>query len=156
MFDPVTNGHLDIIFRGARLFNRLIIAVGRNPAKTEVFTAQERVDMMRELVSEIPNVEVEGYDGLTMEFARQVGAHVLLRGIRDNVDLRDELVQANTNLIVGDVETVFLMTSDQHALVSSTLIKQIVEIGGYDPERLERLVPKMVADKLRARYRHRG
>jgi pantetheine-phosphate adenylyltransferase len=156
MFDPVTNGHMDIITRGARLFNRLIVAVGRNPAKTEVFSAQQRVDMMCELVSEFSNVEVESYDGLTMEFARKIGAQVLLRGIRDNVDLRDELLQANTNLIVGDVETVFLMTSDQHALISSTLIKQIVEIGGYDPKRLERLVPKMVADRLRARYKGGG
>jgi pantetheine-phosphate adenylyltransferase len=91
-----------------------------------------------------------------MDFVRSVGAGVILRGIRDSVDLRDELEVANTNRLVGDVETVFLMTSDQHALTSSTLIKQIVEIGGYDPQRLARLVPAIVGRRLEAKLHHRG
>ncbi len=148
-FDPITNGHLDIIRRAAKLFKRVIVAVGYNPEKTSLFTPDERVRMIRALVGQIGNVRVESYDGLTMDFVRRVQAGVILRGIRDSVDLRDELEVANTNRLVGDVETVFLMTSDQHALTSSTLIKQIVELGGYDSKRLSRLVPDSVARMLR-------
>jgi pantetheine-phosphate adenylyltransferase len=147
-FDPITHGHVDIIRRGSRLFDRLIVAVGRNPEKAELFPAADRVEMLQEVCRELDNVEVDAYDGLTAEYVRRVGARVILRGIRDNVDLRGELRSANTNLLVGDVETVFLMTSDQHALTSSTLIKQIVEIGGYDPDRLARLVPEFVVRRL--------
>ena len=147
-FDPLTLGHMDIIRRGARIFSRVIVAVGYNPEKTEWFSLSERIEIIRRLTADLPNVSVESYDGLTMDFVRKVGARVILRGIRDSVDLRTELQAANTNLMVGSVETVFLMTSDQHALTSSTLIKQIVEMGGYDPSRLARLVPQEVADRL--------
>jgi len=151
-FDPLTKGHLDIIRRGARIFNRVIIAVGCNPEKIEWFSPDERVDMVRELTGDLPNISVESYDGLTMDYVRRVGAKVILRGIRDSVDLRTELQAANTNLLVGDVETVFLMTSDQHALTSSTLIKQIVEMGGYDRVRLARLMPEQVIERLETRF----
>jgi len=154
-FDPISHGHVDIIRRGSRLFERLIVAVGHNPEKTELFTAAERVEMLREVCAEFPNVEVDSYDGLTALYVRRVGARVILRGIRDTVDLRSELRSANTNLMVGDVETVLLMTSDQHALTSSTLIKQIVEIGGYDFARLSRLVPENVVRRLEAKFRQR-
>ncbi|MFH0983139.1 MAG: pantetheine-phosphate adenylyltransferase [Planctomycetota bacterium] len=147
-FDPVTLGHLDIIRRGAKIFGRVIIAVGCNPEKIEWFPPAERVEVIRWLTRDLANVSVESYDGLTMDYVRRVGAKVILRGIRDSDDLRTELQVANTNLIVGEVETVFLMTSDQHALTSSTLIKQIVEIGGYDRTRLARLVPEEVIDRL--------
>jgi len=154
-FDPISHGHVDIIRRGSRLFEHLIVAVGHNPEKTELFTAAERVEMLREVCAEFPSVEVDSYDGLTALYVRRVGARVILRGIRDTVDLRSELRSANTNLMVGDVETVLLMTSDQHALTSSTLIKQIVEIGGYDFARLSRLVPENVVRRLEAKFRHR-
>ena len=154
-FDPISHGHVDIIRRGSRLFEHLIVAVGHNPEKTELFTAAERVEMLREVCAEFPNVEVDSYDGLTALYVRRVGARVILRGIRDTVDLRSELRSANTNLMVGDVETVLLMTSDQHALTSSTLIKQIVEIGGYDFARLSRLVPENVVRRLEAKFRQR-
>jgi pantetheine-phosphate adenylyltransferase len=147
-FDPVTLGHLDIVRRGAALFGRVIVAVGCNPEKIEWFSPAERVEMIRELTRELANVTVESYAGLTMDFVRKVGARVILRGIRDTVDLRTELQAANTNLIVGGVETVFLMTTDQHALTSSTLIKQIVEMGAYDASRLARLVPRQVIERL--------
>lgn len=150
-FDPITLGHMDIIRRGSRLFGRVMVAVGCNPEKTEWFSPQERLEMIRGLTGDLPNVSIESYDGLTMDYVRRVGAKVILRGIRDTVDLRTELQTANTNLIVGGVETVFLMTSDQHALTSSTLIKQIVEMGGYDRSRLARLVPEEVIDRLEKR-----
>lgn len=153
MFDPVTHGHLDIIERAARLFDRLIVAVGRNPLKEEVFTQDERKAMLEQHIARVKNVEVTVYSGLTVEYARSIGARVILRGIRDTVDLHAELEIAMTNRIIGDIETIFLMTSGQHMLTSSTLIKQIVEIGRYDPNHLARLVPLDVAEKLEARLR---
>lgn len=147
-FDPVTLGHVDLIQRGARLFPRLIVGVGHNPEKSALFAPDERVEMIAELIRDMANVSVESYDGLTMAFVRRVGAGALLRGIRDSADLRDELQFANANLIVGDIETVFLMATDQNALTSSALIKQIVELGGADINRLSNLVPAGVLKKL--------
>ncbi len=147
-FDPLTHGHLDIIQRAAKLYDRLIVAVGHNPLKTEVFTPDERAEMLRHHTNELTNVEVSIYSGLTVDFAKSLGARVILRGIRDNVDVHAELEIATTNRIIGDIETVFLMTSGDHILTSSTLIKQIVEIGRYDADHLARLVPLDVAKRL--------
>lgn len=153
MFDPVTHGHLDIISRAAALYGRLIVAVGDNPLKTAVFTPDERRQMVADHTADLKNVETCTYSGLTVEFARAIGAKVILRGIRDTVDLHSELEIATANLIIGGVETVFLMTSRQHILTSSTLIKQIVEIGRYDADHLARLVPMDVARKLARKLR---
>ena len=153
MFDPLTHGHLDIIQRGSKLYDTLIVAVGQNPLKAEVFTVDERRQMLIEHIVDLPNIEVRTYSGLTVEFARSIGATVILRGIRDNVDLHAELEIATTNRIIGGIETVFLMTSGEHMLTSSTLIRQIVEIGGYDTDRLGRLVPLDVAKRLEERLR---
>lgn len=149
VFDPVTNGHLDIISRAREILDELIVAVGFNPAKKALFTTQERVDMIRELTDGMEGVRVEAYHGLTADFVQRVNAQVLIRGIRDNVDLHYELEQANINLAIGNVETVFLLTRDQFALTSSTYIKQIVELGCLDPARLTRFVPLTVAKRLR-------
>jgi len=154
-FDPVTYGHLNIIERAAQLYDRLIVAVGQNPLKDEVFTGEERKEMVEAHTRHLPNVLVETYSGLTVEFVKHAGAGVILRGIRDNVDLHDELEIATANLIMGDIETVFLMTDRQHVLTSSTLIKQIVEIGAYDADHLSRLVPLDVAKRLEQRLRKR-
>jgi pantetheine-phosphate adenylyltransferase len=152
-FDPITNGHLNIIERGRRLFDHLIVGVGRNPEKPEIFTAAERVEMVQELIRDMDNVRVESYDGLTIDFARSRGARAILRGIRDIVDLTNELQQANTNLIVGDIETVFILASHEHTLTSSTLIKQIVALGSAEPKRLARIVPLSVAKRLGEKLR---
>lgn len=152
-FDPVTIGHLDVIRRAARMFPNLVVGVGHNPEKSAMFSTEERIDMLRELVGDIDNVSVKSYEGLTMEFVCQVGGNVIVRGIRDSVDLRDELQFANVNLIVGDVETVFLMATDQTALTSSSLIKQIVELGGAQVERLSNLVPPSVLRRLETKLR---
>jgi len=148
-FDPPTFGHLDLIRRSRRLFDRTIVAVGRNPEKTPMFSPEERVQMLRELVGAEPGVEVDAYDGLTMDYVRHRGADVVVKGIRDTDDLRNELRQANVNMIAGDVETVFLFTTDQTALISSTLIRQICEMGGLQSDRLSRLVPPAVLRRLR-------
>lgn len=152
-FDPLTNGHLDLIRRAINIVDELIVAVGHNPEKSAVFTPDERVEMIAELIHDIPGVTVQAYQGLTAEFVQSVGAKAIIRGIRDNVDLHYELQQANVNLVVGGVETIFLMARDQFAMTSSTYIKQIVELGVHDLERLSRLVPPSVGARLRDKYR---
>jgi len=149
-FDPVTLGHLDVIRRAAMLFNELVIGVGRNPGKRDLFTPVERRDLLLPHLSGLPSVRVETYEGLTIDFVQSCAGRVLVRGIRDLGDLSNELQQANLNVAVGGVETVFLLTSDQHVLTSSTYVKQIYEMGG-GTERLTRLVPENVAEALAAK-----
>ena len=152
VFDPITEGHLDIIRRGAQIFNKVIVAVGTNPEKQELFSKSERVELIRSLVPDIPNVEVQGYEGLTIDFVKRVGGTAIIKGIRDTVDLRHELQQASTNRLAGGIETLFLLTGDRHALTSSSLIKQIVSMGGD----VSSLVPPAVAAKLRERLGQKG
>lgn len=155
-FDPITNGHLDVIHRGIELFDQLIVAVGNNPEKKELFSQDERVHIIRDLVREWEGVSVESYNGLTVDFVRQVNAKAILRGIRDASDLRYEFHLAMANRAVGGVETVFIMTSDNHALTSSSLIRQIVALGG-DVRKLTGLLPKIVIKKLLERQKtHHG
>ena len=149
-FDPITNGHLDVIRRGAKLFDELIIAVGVNPDKREMFTLDERVDMIRELLRDDPCTRVEKYSGLTAEFVRKCGATAILRGIRDVSDLRYEFQLALANRAVGGVETIFIMTGDQYALTSSSLIRQVVSLGG-DVESLTAVLPPLVVRQLKAK-----
>ena len=148
-FDPPTIGHLDIIERSRRLFDKTIIAVGVNPEKQPLFTTDERVSMLAELVSEMDGVEVESYAGLTMDYVRRRKADFIVKGIRDSDDLRNELRQANVNMIAGDVETVFLFTTDRTALISGTLIRQVAEMGGLESGHVERLIPPSIVDRLR-------
>lgn len=147
-FDPVTHGHLDVIRRASRLFNSLVIGVGQNPEKQELLTQTERLALIRPHLASLPNVRIAAYEGLTIDFVRECGARVVVRGIRDVHDLSSELQQANVNMALGGIETVFLLTSDQHAMTSSTYVKQIFELGGGDPERIKRLVPSNVAHAL--------
>lgn len=146
-FDPITLGHLDVIRRGVMLFDVLYVAVGINPEKREFFTQLERVELIRSLLADEPSVRVESYTGLTVDFVRKVGATSLLRGIRDASDLRYEFQLAQVNRAVGSVETVFIMTGDQYALTSSSLIRQIVSLGG-DVRTLSSLLPEVVIQRL--------
>lgn len=154
-FDPPTHGHIDLIQRCRRLFDRTIVAVGHNPEKSPMFTPDERVQLLRELVGRDDDVEIESYSGLTMDYVRRRRADVIVKGIRDGEDLRNELRQANVNMLAGDVETVFLFTTDQTALISSTLIRQICEMGGARSGHLERLVPPSVLRRLRLKMKTR-
>ena len=151
-FDPITNGHLDVIRRGVGLFDELIVAVGINPEKRELFTLDERVRMIKLLLKDVPGSRVEKYTGLTVDFARQSRATAILRGIRDVSDLRYEFQLALANRAVGGVETVFIMAGDQHALTSSSLIRQVVALGG-DVRQLASLLPPVVIDRLREKQR---
>lgn len=151
-FDPITNGHLDVIERGARLFGRLIVAVGENPEKAPLFAADERVAMIREVVKGWPNVTVEAFSGLTVDYARRRGAQVILRGIRSTVDLTHELRAAYTNRAVSDIETVFILTTEDHSLTSSSLIKQVATMGGD----VSKLVPPAIVPRLLAQVQANG
>jgi pantetheine-phosphate adenylyltransferase len=154
-FDPITSGHLDVIRRGTALFDDLIVAVGINPDKQEMFTPDERLEMVRELVEGIPGVRVAKYAGLTVDFVRDAKATAILRGIRDVSDLRYEFQLALANRAVGDVETVFIMTGDQFALTSSSLIRQIVSLGG-DVGQLRPILPEVVIRRLREKQKSPG
>lgn len=129
-FDPITNGHVDAIRRGAGLFDRLIVAVGHNPEKQALLDLDVRVRLIRDVLAELPNVDVASYEGLTIAFAKRVGATAILRGIRNTSDLHFEHQVALTNRAAGGVETVFILTSPEHAFTSSTLIRQIASMGG--------------------------
>lgn len=146
-FDPITNGHLDVIRRGAGLFEQLIVAVGDNPQKASMLSQTERAAIIREVVADIPNVKVEVFTGLTVDFVKRVGAAVILRGIRNSVDLHFEFQVALTNRVVAAVETVFILTSTEYAFTSSELIKQIAKMGGD----VSALVPAQVLPHILAR-----
>jgi len=151
-FDPITNGHLDVIRRGVHLFDELIVGVGINPEKRELFTLDERVRMIRSLLKDDAGVRVEQYTGLTVDFVRHSKATAILRGIRDVSDLRYEFQLALANRAVGGVETIFIMTGDQYALTSSSLIRQIVSLGG-DVNSLKAVCPPVVVQKLREKQK---
>src|ERR1700722_241270 len=154
-FDPITLGHLDVIRRGVKLFDELIVAVGVNPDKREFFSVDERVAITKSLVKGIDGVSVESYAGLTVDFVRAAKATAILRGIRDVSDLRYEFQLAMANRAVGEVETVFIMTGDQFALTSSSLIRQIVALGG-DVRKLSAVLPAAVIAKLREKQKNGG
>ena len=154
-FDPITNGHLDVIRRGVPLFDELVIAVSNNPDKREFFTMAERVEMVAELVADLDHVSVAPNPGLTFKFAESVKATALLRGIRDASDLRGEFQTAMANRSLSGIETVFIMTGDQYALTSSSLIRQVVGLGG-DVRSLSGLLPAVVIQRLRQKQRNGG
>ncbi len=151
-FDPVTLGHLDVIERGRRLFDHVIVAIGRNPDKTELFPLEERLEMIRRLVpaSEpgLAKVTVEAYKGLTVELVRRRRAVAILRGLRNMTDLEYEFQLALTNRAVAGVDTVFIMTSERLGFTSSSLIRQIATLGG-PLQSLSGFLPKLVIARLR-------
>lgn len=153
-FDPVTYGHLDVIRRGRRLFDRLIVGVGHNPDKETLFTAEERLEMVRGLSAEVVRdepggapVEVVGFAGLTVDAARAHGATALLRGVRNLSDLQYEIQQAATNREVAGLETVFIVAGQSFAYTSSTLIRQITAMGS-DLSVLKSMCPPSVIRAL--------
>lgn len=130
-FDPVTLGHIDIIRRSAELFDHLIIAVLNNSAKKPLFTVEERVHMLKEVTKDIPNTEVLSFGGLTVEFARECGAHALVRGLRAVTDFEYELQLAQLNRVIApEIDTVFLTTNLKYAYLSSSSVKEVAAYGG--------------------------
>jgi pantetheine-phosphate adenylyltransferase len=147
-FDPITNGHMDVVRRGMKLFDELIIAVGRSPIKNQLFTPAERVEMIAELIEGLPGVSVESFEGLTVEYATRRQASVILRGLRSLTDVQYEFQLAMTNRAVTGIETIFIMTSEQYGFTSSTLIREIASLGGD----LSNLIPASVHKRLEGRF----
>ena len=147
-FDPVTNGHLDLIERASKLFGRLVVALLLNPDKDPLFSVRERVEMLKEVVGHLPNVEVDTFDGLLVDYARRKGARVLLRGIRAVSDYEYELQMALMNRqLEPEMETVFMLPAEAYSYLSSRLVKEVARLGGS----IKDLVPPAVATRIRTK-----
>ncbi|MEO5656973.1 MAG: pantetheine-phosphate adenylyltransferase [Nitrospiria bacterium] len=149
-FDPITNGHLDIVRRSLQFFDSIIVAVALNPSKAPLFDAKERLEMIVEATRELEHVEVEVFDGLLVEYLKRKDAHAIIRGLRAVSDFEYELQMAmmNRNLNPG-VETLFLMPSVEYSFLTSTIIKNVASYGGS----IDGLVPPSAAQRLRRKFR---
>lgn len=148
-FDPITNGHLDIAYRASKIFDKIIIGVYDTPAKNIMFSTEDRVELVRQSIVDLPNVEVRPFTGLTVDFAKQVGAKAIVRGLRVGADFEREFEMAlmNKNL-APDCELVCLMSNLKYQFLSSSLLKEVASLGG----KIESLVPKAVLAALRERF----
>jgi pantetheine-phosphate adenylyltransferase len=134
-FDPITNGHQDLVRRAASIFERVIVAIAANPNKAPLFTLDQRVDLARKVLADLPNVEIMGYSGLTVEFARKHGLSVVVRGLRAVSDFEFEFQLANMSRhLAREIETVFLTPQEQFTFISSSLIREIAVLGGETKE----------------------
>lgn len=145
-FDPITNGHLDLIARGSRLVDRLIVAILQNRSKHPLFDLNERKEMLRQVTESFPNVEIDSFDGLLVDYAARRGATVIVRGIRAISDYEHELQMTLMNRrLRPETETIFLMASEAYSFISSRLVKEIISLNGNVSD----LVPKLVEERLR-------
>ena len=149
-FDPMTLGHLDIIRRASRIFEHVTVGIGSNPDKKTLFSPAERLEMCRKSVCDLDGVDVRTFDGLAVEFVRQCGSRILLRGVRTLTDMESEFTMTLTNRVLDqEIESVFLMSSDPHAHISSSLIKQIAKMAKEDVRaRLKDFVPCPIIEPL--------
>ncbi|SHK88595.1 pantetheine-phosphate adenylyltransferase [Desulforamulus aeronauticus] len=149
-FDPITNGHLDLIERSAVLFDTLIVAVARNSQKIKpLFSVDERVEILEKVLGKYPNIIVDTFDGLTVNYALKQGAHAIVRGLRAITDFESEFVFALTNKkLAPQLETVYLMTRAEYSFISSTTVKEVASYDGC----LRAMVPDLVAEKLKQKY----
>ncbi len=151
-FDPITNGHLDLVFRGLRIFDEIIVAVAFNPKKQPLFTIEERLDLIRESVASWPNVIVEAFDGLLVEYTKSKGGIAIIRGLRAVSDFEYELQMALMNRKLDmSVETVFMMPSEEYSFITSTIVKEAASFGGS----VKGLVPEVVELALKRRFGRR-
>jgi pantetheine-phosphate adenylyltransferase len=150
-FDPVTNGHLDILRRAAGLFDELVVATGTNPSKSRLFDPEARLEMLREVCADLPNVTVMGFSGLIVDFCRDIGAQAIVKGLRGGNDYEYELPMAQMNAHLTGVETVFVPTNAALGYVSSSLVKEVASLGGD----VSGLVPESVHARLTARLAER-
>ena len=148
-FDPITNGHLDIIERIKLLFDKIVIAVNDNPLKSFLFTASERVEMIREILSDSPRIEVESFRGLLVRYAGKKGARFIVRGLRALSDFEYEFQMDLMNRKLDpQIETVYLMTRQSYSYLSSSIIKEIIKLGGDTPSLIPDLVKKRLQEKF--------
>jgi pantetheine-phosphate adenylyltransferase len=146
-FDPVTNGHVDIIGRASALFDEVVVAAGVNPSKNRLFSADERLDMLRAVCAHFPNVRVQGFTGLLTTFCVEHDIHAVVKGLRAVSDFDYELQMAQMNSSLADVETVFVPTSPEYSFLASSLVKEVATFGGD----VSSLVPPRVLERLRTR-----
>ena len=148
-FDPITFGHIDIIERSAKMVDELVIAVLRNSAKNSLFSLEERVNMIKEVTKDFPNVKVETFDGLLVDYMRQIDATIIIRGLRAVTDFEYELQIAQMNHVLKEnAETIFLMTSLQYSYLSSSLVKEIASYGGD----ISKFVPNELIERIYTKY----
>lgn len=148
-FDPVTNGHVDIILRSSKIVDRLIVGVLNNSVKKSLFSVEERVSMLKELTKDLPNVEVTSFDGLLVDYMREIDASIIVRGLRAVTDFEYELQIAQTNHIENtDIETIFLTTNLQYSYLSSTIVKEFASYGGD----ISKFVPEQFVDRIYEKY----
>ncbi len=156
-FDPVTLGHIDVIERASKLFDHLIIGVLNNSSKTPLFSVEERVNMLREVTKEFPNVEVQSFDGLTVEFAKKCGARAVVRGLRAITDFEYELQIAQLNHVISpDIDTVFLTTNLKYAYLSSSSVKEVAAYGGDISHFVTPYVEEQVHNKVIVKNKRKG
>ena len=147
-FDPITNGHHDLVRRATGIFDRVVVAIAANPNKEPMFPLEKRIEMARRVLVDVPNVVVTGFAGLTVDFAREQGAHVVIRGLRAVSDFEFEFQLANMSRhLARDIEHVFLTPQEQFTFISSTLVREIASLGGDVSE----FVHPIVAEELKAR-----
>lgn len=149
-FDPFHNGHLEIVETAAELFDQLVVAVIRNPGKTPLFTLEERLEMLTEALQGFDNVKIVAMKKLTVDVARDVGADVIVKGLRVASDFEYELQQAQMNRAISGIETVFLPCASDSSFIASSLVRQIAQYGGAD--RIDGMVPPVVAARLREKF----
>ena len=151
-FDPVTNGHLDLVARARAVFDELIVAVAENPDKRGLFSVEERLEMLEAVIGREPGVRIVSFEGLLVDYAREVGARVVIRGLRAVVDFEYEFEMALMNKhLYPDIETLFMMTSQQYFYVSASRVKELVRFGGNVDDFVPPLVAKKLGEKLRPR-----
>jgi pantetheine-phosphate adenylyltransferase len=148
-FDPVTNGHIDIVNRAVELFEKVIVTVARNPGKTPLFTVEERVEMLNESLKEFPRVEVDSFDGLVVDHARQLGAVGIIRGLRAVSDFEYEFQMALMNRkLAGEITTILLMPHARYTYLNSTIVRNLAQFKGNVSE----FVPPLVVEKLNQKF----
>ncbi|RLQ95852.1 pantetheine-phosphate adenylyltransferase [Falsibacillus albus] len=148
-FDPITFGHLDIIRRGAKVFDQVYVTVLNNSSKTALFTPEERIQLIHEVTKDIPNVKVDSFQGLLIEYAKKVGASAIIRGLRAVSDFEYEMQITSMNRVLNeDIETFFIMTNNQYSFLSSSIVKEVAKYDGNISE----LVPKPVEAALKKKY----
>ncbi len=147
-FDPVTNGHLDIIDRASKVFDHLVVAVLENPRKDASFSLEERVDMLNSIVISYPNVEVDFFQGLLIEYAQKLGANIIIKGLRAVSDFEFEFQMALANRKLNcNVETMFMMTNNMYSFISSSIVKEVADLGGDIRDMVPPQVYRKVMDK---------
>ncbi|WP_342600546.1 pantetheine-phosphate adenylyltransferase [Psychrobacillus sp. FSL H8-0483] len=148
-FDPITNGHLDIIMRGASIFDEVFVVVLNNSSKNPLFSVEERMKLIKDVTSHLPNVKVDTFSGLLMDYAKNVGASAIIRGLRAVSDFEYEMQITSMNRVLNDeIETFFIMTKNQYSFLSSSIVKEVAKYGG----KIEELVPPQVEAALKLKY----